>query len=266
VREKMPLNLTEEHYKTADRDIREAYEAYVGVKAGDTLPKRRSFDEHVEWLARELKFSTLLGGGREGMHGLTSRDMAMWYIGSQWHVKVIRKLEQEEECVQQAVLALMEALPSPPCIGPMRTDRRNSKKKKSKPPNVAKSAAVEQEKRRAHIEHVLRIEAREEDEVLVARLVEEKKRQQVAKERADRLAVAKPFTPSGPSHKPAKEKPQPPPMDSVQLSKRQVAKDASLRLLSETHKESKRIMEMEAVHVALREVALETADAILYEE
>ena len=116
---------------------------------------------------------------------------------------------------------------------------------------------------------MLKIEARQEDEALVARLVSEKRRALAEKRRSERSSSAtRPFTTPGPSHRLPKSRATTfaSPSDPVGASKRQVDKEESLFLLAEAKKEKRKAMELQAAQDRLRELAIQTADAILYEE
>ena len=164
--------------------------------------------------------------------------------------------------------------PPASCIGPIRADRRNGKKKKrnhlvarAKDGAAAEDASnieLARERARIRIEHAMRVDARDQDEALVARLVEAKRRQQIAKERVERSEriADPPVRTAAPPRLPKSAAARS--LDVVQRCKRCTRKEDSLRLVAEAREERRAREEAEAAQLAKQMQALETADAILY--
>ena len=125
----MDWNLTEDVYKAADRDLRDAFEAYIGLDPSHAHTiVLRTEDEYVEWLAKQYAFSLYVGTGRQGVDGLTSKDVAMWFLASNLKTTILERIMKCPAHVQARVGQRVQELPPPPPIGPMRVDRRNERK------------------------------------------------------------------------------------------------------------------------------------------
>ena len=110
-------NLAEEVYRAADRDLRKAYETYMGVKAGDQTLRSYTKQEYVDWLAKEFYFAQHVGGGP--FHPpVQAYDMALRFLGGAWLTNVCEKMQTEDENVQKAVLERIKTLPPIPPIPP----------------------------------------------------------------------------------------------------------------------------------------------------
>ena len=88
-------NLRKDVYKAAERDLRDAFEAYTGLDPLDAHTiVRRTEDEVVEWLAKQYAFSSYVGTGRKGFDGLTSKDAAMWFLASNLNCTILERIMQ----------------------------------------------------------------------------------------------------------------------------------------------------------------------------
>jgi hypothetical protein len=269
----MPLAntpFTKKHFASADRELRHAYETYVGVKAGDTQIRMRTFDEHVLWLAKELHFSSQVGGGRPSLRGLTPKDMAMWHIGSQWHSAVLRKLHDQDENVREEVYKAIPSLPPLPCIGPLREAERSGEKGGEK----------EEKTLRASIEHRMKVEAREEDASLVRNAEEKARSERIRAERAERrrraneweeeklgkVSTTLPATsggkkPSSSSSISAANSPS-----EAEKAKRTAEKEDSLSRVAEARDCRRAEIQADEARRQARKEAIDISNAILYEE
>jgi hypothetical protein len=233
----MPYNLSETVWRDAERDFRQAFEAYLQVDAGDTRLKTRTFSEYVEWLARHIKFAGEFAHGRSSMDGMTSRDLAMWYLGSNLNRVVMNKVMNADDNAREAVYLRVASLPPVPCIGPVRVDRRNARKEEKRasaarpePP----SPATKEASLRASIEHRLTVEAREMDEALVSRLVAERRRRATS-ESAE--APLPPPAPQPPLPKKSARRQRKAAPTLVENAKREVDKIQSLQRVEEAQAE-----------------------------
>lgn len=197
-------NLTEDVYVAAERDLRDAFEAYTGLDPLDvhTLV-RRTEDEVVEWLAKQYAFSLYVGTGRQGFDGLTSKDAAMRFLASNLNSTILERIMQCPAHVQARVGQRVQELPPPPTIGPMRADRRHEKKEKRQAFAAQQcTASVQDAKPQSFDYYVPPSQAERETEQRRKRLAQES--------RAQRHHAETPYSESGPSHRSTpKEKHEP---------------------------------------------------------
>ena len=255
----MPYNLTHDVWRDAERDFRHTFETYLPVDVTDTRIKARTFDEHVEWLARHIKFASEFAHGRSSMEGMTSRDLAMWYLGGYLQRTVLEKLEVTDDDVKEAAYVRVSNLPPVPCIGPVRVDRRNARKdKKHSVRGEQSGTATTRASLRASIEHRLTVEAREADEALVTHLVAERRR---------RVKEVKPetsssFNPPQPLPKKSVRRKQKALPTPVEHAKRETEKAESLRCVEKAQAEHREQEARDDARRAERAAALRTATAI----
>ncbi len=188
-------NLTEDVYVAAERDLRDAFEAYTGLDPTDARTiVRRTEDEVVEWLAKQYAFSLHVGTGRQGFDGLTSKDAAMWFLASNLNSTILERIMQYPEHVQTRVQQRVQELPPPPSIGPMRADRRHERKERRQTFVGHKSTASVDDAKQQSFDYYVPPSKEERDA--------EQRRKKLAQEsRAQRDHVEKPYSESGPSHR-----------------------------------------------------------------
>ena len=187
-------NLTGDVYKTAERELRCAFEAYTGLDPLDTHTiVRRTEDELVEWIAKQYAFSLYVGTGRQGFDGLTSKDAAMWLLASNLHRTIFERIMQYPAHVQARVGQRVQELPPPPTIGPMRADRRHERKERRQAFAARQCTPPHDAKQQSFDYYVP--PSQEEKEA------EERRKRLAQKSRAERRHVEKPYSETGPSHR-----------------------------------------------------------------
>ena len=234
-------NLTEDVYKTAERDLRYAFEAYTGLDTSTARTiVRRTEDEVVEWLAKQYAFSLHVGGGRKGLDGLTSKDAAMWFIASNLHCTILERIMQYPEHIQSRIGQRVKELPPPPTIGPMRADKRHERKEKRQSFAAQQCTTSVHDAKQQSFDYYVP-PSQEEKEA-------EQKRKQLAQEsRAQRLHVEKPYSEPGPSHR------------STPKEKRELSASETLERLQWKEEKPLRKEDAEAKQAAARRAAHERA-------
>jgi hypothetical protein len=261
--------MTCEVYKSAIRDLKDAFEAYTGIPAFKPRFVERTEGEFVAALARQLAFARHVSGGQSRLDGMTGRDVVMRLIADRLLVVMYKRVDVLDAKVRDHVIEMAKSLPPPPTIGPMRVHKRNAKKDaKARRTRDRQSgtAPCSADQLRARIEHRLAVEAREADEAIVERLVQKRRKEMMLRTKAeaacnhgDSLSSRLP----GPSHRPScKTKTIPPRRDAAGAAKRETEKHASLRRMAESARQAR---EREAVNHAREEaraLALQIATAI----
>ena len=188
-------NLTEDVYVAAERDLRDAFEAYTGLDPLDVHTiVRRTEDEVVEWLAKQYAFSSHVGTGRQGFDGLTSKDAAMWFLASNLNSTIVNRIMQCPAHVQTRVGQRVQELPPPPTIGPMRADKRHERKARRQAFAAQQCTASVQDAKPQSFDCYVPPNQQERE-------TEQRRKQRSQESRARRDHVEKPYSESGPSHR-----------------------------------------------------------------
>ena len=234
-------NLTEDVYKAAERDLRDAFEAYTGLDPSDAHTiVRRTEDEVVEWLAKQYAFSLYVGTGRQGFDGLTSKDAAMWFLASNLKSTIRERIMQCPAHVQARVGQRVRELPPPPTIGPMRADRRNERKERRQTFAAQKCTASVHDAKQQSFDYYVP-PSQEEREAA-------QRRQQLAQaSRAQRHHLEKPYSETGPSHR------------STPKEKRELSASEAIERLQWKEERPIRKEDAEAKQAAARRAAHERA-------